>query len=532
MCKDDVPAKPRPPREDPLAPSRVVASRVNPSAPGRSRTWRLPPSLPHRRTCPGQFRRGVAAGHAERIAATPSRLEKQFVDLTGPLDAPERQDLSRKLALVYSAVRRCTGSLRLLGQRDLGSSDAAGGIGGRLAQLRAPRRPRPSRGRSGPVLAGGRLSSGRPSPTGSGPGLGGRCAKPPAEFVSHLDRIQAYLEKNDPHLSVRGCWLAWFALARGAATTSWPWPVRTTACSNDCTATACTPARPAAFLRLSGRAGTRFQAIRDRVARLRDLARKWAHQRLGIPDPGLRRPLLRVRPGPPWRRQRVPEDPECRQGGGIDGDEVHSFLLQGYTFRIQQVLEGKGHGGPLPPEMLEYLEHQFKPVKGTDDAKNQGKLKRYKIDKLRQYSRILDPHEMLDAYRLWHGHSLDELTQSLAALRTSRTATATGPARQAAEGQHDEIGPDACAAGADCPGSGAAPGRNVLPGAAGPRRAHVRPASPRCSRSRPMPWLARRCSRRPPSSSNAPCSFPPTTTREISYSSSSSASSSSSRRRN
>src|SRR5262249_34866383 len=35
--------------------------------------------------------------------------------------------------------------------------------------------------------------------------------------------------------------------------------------------------------------------------------------------------------------------------------EVHGFLLQAFDYRIGQALAGKPHGGPLPPEQLEYL---------------------------------------------------------------------------------------------------------------------------------------------------------------------------------
>ncbi|MDX1929256.1 MAG: hypothetical protein SFV81_22200 [Pirellulaceae bacterium] len=87
----------------------------------------------------------------------------------------------------------------------------------------------------------------------------------------------------------------------------------------------------------------------------------------------------------------------------LDGkDAIHQWMGQAYRFRIEQVSAGDIRG-PLPPELLLQLE-------------SMERLERYKVDKLRQQSRILEPHERIDPYRRWHRRYRDKLFQALAEL--------------------------------------------------------------------------------------------------------------------
>ncbi|MFT2604258.1 hypothetical protein ACMWQW_30820, partial [Escherichia coli] len=47
---------------------------------------------------------------------------------------------------------------------------------------------------------------------------------------------------------------------------------------------------------------------------------------------------------------------------------------------------------------------------------NKPRMQLLAIDRLRQFSRILEPHEKIDAYRSWHGKYADEISQQLASL--------------------------------------------------------------------------------------------------------------------
>ncbi len=64
-------------------------------------------------------------------------------------------------------------------------------------------------------------------------------------------------------------------------------------------------------------------------------------------------------------------------------DLVDNFLVRSYVARIDQALAGKGRGTPLPPTLAATLEQL-------------PKLDRYKVDRLRSGSMILEPQERLD----------------------------------------------------------------------------------------------------------------------------------------
>src|SRR5262249_1987129 len=87
--------------------------------------------------------------------------------------------------------------------------------------------------------------------------------------------------------------------------------------------------------------------------------------------------------------------------------EVHNFLVQAFGYRIQQALDGKAHGGPLPQSHLDLLADM-----GQDKEK---KLGVYAVDRLRQKSRILEPDQRIEAVRHYIARSSD-LDKELAEL--------------------------------------------------------------------------------------------------------------------
>jgi hypothetical protein len=82
-------------------------------------------------------------------------------------------------------------------------------------------------------------------------------------------------------------------------------------------------------------------------------------------------------------------------------DPLATWLLRAFEHRIDQVIEGKAGGGQLPRELLDALER-------LEDA-------RYKADRLRQHSRIIEPHEKIDAFRKFRKYR-DDLNPALDAL--------------------------------------------------------------------------------------------------------------------
>jgi cellulose synthase operon protein C len=89
-------------------------------------------------------------------------------------------------------------------------------------------------------------------------------------------------------------------------------------------------------------------------------------------------------------------------------DEVHRTLSRAFGYRIEQLLEGQPHTGSLPAVV-------FRPI--TDlEARGEGKIQRYSVDRMRNFSRILEPQERVDPYLPWAAR-VDGLMGELAALQ-------------------------------------------------------------------------------------------------------------------
>jgi hypothetical protein len=91
-------------------------------------------------------------------------------------------------------------------------------------------------------------------------------------------------------------------------------------------------------------------------------------------------------------------------------DPVHDLLSRGYVARIAQALEGLPPEMPLPPEVSAGLN-------------GLSRLDRYKVDRVRQWSKILEPQERLDPIMAFQRGEADPRGPELAALRgeTDRT---------------------------------------------------------------------------------------------------------------
>ncbi len=70
-------------------------------------------------------------------------------------------------------------------------------------------------------------------------------------------------------------------------------------------------------------------------------------------------------------------------------DLVHLWMGLAFNYRVEQAAQGGNNRDPLPEDLAKQLEFM-------------DRLDRYKIDRLRQHSRVLEPHERIDAYRRWH----------------------------------------------------------------------------------------------------------------------------------
>jgi hypothetical protein len=91
--------------------------------------------------------------------------------------------------------------------------------------------------------------------------------------------------------------------------------------------------------------------------------------------------------------------------GALDvRDPVHGFLAAAYAARVAQAVEGLPPEAPLSPEIAARLN-------ALD------KLSRYKVDRVRQFSTALEPHERLDPIVAFHRGEPDPRGAEFAALR-------------------------------------------------------------------------------------------------------------------
>ena len=216
--------------------------------------------------------------------------------------------------------------------------------------------------------------------------------------------VQNYLERHEAVIGVRASWLAWFSLASVSG------DVLMLARARDrllrrLFEQGLVPDRDLpSFLRISGtQASDRFRIVRDRVSALHGTAREWSHRNLSLAS---RHTLSYVDLMFAYGFARLGESTRAtellREAGDLlphRSDPVHGWLLAAFGHRIK---EPSDHG-PLPEELL----HRLETVERLD---------RYKVDRLREHSAILEPHEQLDPYRRWRRQNENELQHELSAL--------------------------------------------------------------------------------------------------------------------
>lgn len=236
------------------------------------------------------------------------------------------------------------------------------------------------------------------------------CQNPTAADVirSKQVAIQNFLEKHEGFLSVRTCWLAWSALANLSGDVLTLARVRDRMLNRlyqqGLTADRDLPS----FLRMSGsQSGDRFRAVRGKVTELHDHVREWCRSNLVDASPLtldyvdliFSYAFARLGESSLSRKTLLAAGERLKR----NSDDVHEWLHDAFEYRIKQSVGGQQASGPFPDALLERL-----------DAIP--KLARYKVDRLRQHSTILEPHEQLDPYRAWRRKNLNDLQNELSEL--------------------------------------------------------------------------------------------------------------------
>lgn len=337
-------------------------------------------------------------------------LEKQFRELEGPLDAPERRDLWQELARANCTLNRSHDTTicwtNRLWEGDYESqlfaawyADETRGLERngmsaktleRLLMATAPTNLQLSQLAAYLAWAGG--------------------GNPPNVLAERMSRIQEFLEKYELLLPIRAAWLAWYGLSRMAGGDSLTLAGARDRCLERLFKSGLRPDMDMpSFLRLSKLAASdRSRAVREQLLELHGLVQNWIK---GNTPAGASPPTTAyanfvfafgfAHLGEATRaRALVQLAQEELQGS----DRIHAWLSLAYEHRVNEVLAGRSPTDRFPRELMDDLEAM------------DNKMDRYKVDRLRQHSSILEPHEEIEPYRRWHGRYTDDLERELASL--------------------------------------------------------------------------------------------------------------------
>src|SRR5262245_27637866 len=336
-------------------------------------------------------------------------LEKEFLALHGPLDSPERQALWPQLARLHaldggvSESAICwtnafwelhevpaEGAWAWLRSEDPGAPKMP--TADELDAALADRSPSPHEARA---FAARVVHACRQDPV-------------PSAFLNRLPKVREYLERHEGVLGVRVVWLAWVHLARaghGQADVLGLARVRDRLLQRLLTEGLNKERDLPHFLRTAGEQNSeRIRLDRDRAMKVHRLVNKsyvdlmFAFGMAKLGEVTTARDLMKA------ARDRLIE-PAGPKGAP---DRAHEFLCRAFEWRIENALQGKPHTGPLPPEIMDRLE-------SVDDGRVNTASKRYVVDRMRQQSWILEPHEKLDPYAPWKKH-VNELQKTLSDL--------------------------------------------------------------------------------------------------------------------
>jgi len=338
-----------------------------------------------------------------KIDAELAALEAEFVTLDAPGDAPERIALLDRLADVYSRLgrRRDAGLCfaRAVWDVPLASAPARldawiaadGGLDGEQALARILAQGSPVLDDVRVVAA---LAARAPDDTRAAEPAATRGAR--AELVRDPHRVQRWLDDHDGELDARTLWLARVGLARLAGGD----PLGL-AHTRDRILARLAGGLPVerelpAFLRFAGRTGALGNASGEHLTRaLEDLAQrigKTRRKRSTTEAPAqftgayvnfqLAHGFARI--GKHERARMLVQDARGALAQ-VASDPVHAYLIAAFGARIEQALAGVASETPLPEPLGARLAEL-------------DRLARYKVDRLREASRILEPLASPDAF--------------------------------------------------------------------------------------------------------------------------------------
>jgi hypothetical protein len=362
-------------------------------------------------------------------------LERQFLDLEGGLDLPERRALWPRLAQCNSAIRSEDAGICWLSalwwekktpakwawqwfNAEVNASVSRFDTGPRAAKswlvrlIAEPGRREVTAADLDRLLATREPAIAELRALSAYIVWAGGTDKPPAVLLERLQQVQSYLEAHERLLPVRSVWLAWYHLAHLASG-----DVLALARARDrllerLFRSGLKPEQDLPkFLRSSGQSGPqRFRALGEWMVELSKLGHKWAKDNADPQSNAATEAYVDLifsfglaRLGEADASQELAD--RARKALAEE-DEVHNLLLEIFEYRINQALQGNPHTGPLPQVLL-------------DKQKTLKDNGAYIVDRLRRHSRIIDPEQRIDPYRRRLAHTR-ELDRQLAELDDMR----------------------------------------------------------------------------------------------------------------
>lgn len=343
----------------------------------------------------------------ERLTA----VEAEFLAIDGPLDDPRRLTIWPRLAELNAALRQPAEATlawthSIWDEEQPPAEDLWTWVCAEISGIKYP------------ITADdiGRLLAAAPVSAGDARALAAVVAWSASQTSSvvtdRLAEVQAFLFANERLLPVRTTWIAWGAytqLAGGDTLALVRARDRLLArlLERGLDADADLPT----FLRFAGRADSdRLRSVREWIDDTRARIRNWYGEQCSVElnrDPtaayidlffafGLAR-LGEASAA----RALVKQSEAILEEVGDDTRDAHLVLLQALSWRVEQLLAGRPHAGPLPAELLDYLAQmhaETNPLPRTNEY-NKRRTGPYAVERFREQSRIMEPLEKFDPYR-------------------------------------------------------------------------------------------------------------------------------------
>ncbi len=260
--------------------------------------------------------------------------------------------------------------------------------------------------------------------------------KPPAWLIARRGRIQEFLSRHEARLPTRAGWFAWLGLSRLADDALMLAQARDRFLERLHGEGLSSERDLPGFLRFGAEAsGERLRTVRDQMMTLRDRARTWVRSSLesmrtnrstgtssskaapigpytlDLAELSFAYGLTRL--GDHDHAQAMAQEAltGLRKKRGSTNTEISIWLGEAYLYRIEQARTGHPLDGPLPDELM----NRHKKL-------DKDKISIYKLDKLRNASQILEPHERIEPYRFYQGGPRDDISRELVQLEDLRDA--------------------------------------------------------------------------------------------------------------